>query len=54
MKKNITFTIDQEIVDLAKAYAKKHDISVSSMVEEMLWDISSGTFPKGTVKIKSD
>lgn len=41
MRTKLTLTIDKQVVDKAKLYAKKKNRSVSKLVEEYLKSISS-------------
>lgn len=42
MKAKLTVTIDQEIIQKAKTYARSRGISLSQLIESVLREISSG------------
>jgi len=50
MSTKLTLTVDQEVIDSAKEYAKKTKRSLSNIIEEYLKSLTSGT--QGTKKPK--
>lgn len=52
MQKKLTLTIDQEVVEQAKRYAKQRHRSVSRMVEDYLRRISADGFESAKVVSK--
>ena len=45
MKTKLTITVDSEIVPLAKRYAKNRGVSLSSLVEQALRDMTKAEEP---------
>ena len=43
MKTKLNLTIDEELVPRTKAYARKHNKSVSKLVEELLREVTEKT-----------
>jgi hypothetical protein len=43
MSTKLTLTVDQEVIDSAKEYAKKTKRSLSNIIEEYLKSLTSGT-----------
>ena len=39
MKRKLTITVDEEVLPLAKRYARARGVSLSSVVEQSLWAV---------------
>ena len=49
MKTKLTLSLPKEVIDQAKAYAKKNNVSLSSLVENYLLKLVSEFKPKNEV-----
>ncbi len=52
MKKKLTLTIEQSLIDFAKLYGDLYGLSVSSLVEKALSDLMKHKDPLLDIKIK--
>lgn len=46
MNNKLTLQLNQEIIERAKQYAKKHNVSLSKLVENYLSRLSSEKYPR--------
>ena len=45
MKKKLTVTVDEELIPLAKRYARSRGLSLSSVIEQSLWEVTRQETP---------
>lgn len=53
MTVKLTLTIDQDVIESAKHFARKKNLSVSRIVEDYLRHVSSGSFPESSAGWKA-